>query len=76
MLLIFCGNNRRQRLWHGWRDKPFANDHLDAFFNASVDAGIALTAAGFVLPVAAVFFAGLLILIVTLAVSSRRNTLP
>ncbi len=43
-LLIFCGNNRRQRLWHAWRDKPFANDHLDAFFNASVDAGIALTA--------------------------------
>jgi len=43
-LLIFCGNNRRQRLWHGWRDKPFANDHLDALFNASVDAGIALTA--------------------------------
>jgi nitroreductase/FMN reductase [NAD(P)H] len=44
VLLIFCGNNRRQRLWHGWRDIPFANDHLDAFFNASVDAGIALTA--------------------------------
>jgi nitroreductase len=43
-LLIFCGNNRRQRLWHEWRGKPFANDHLDAFFNASVDAGIALTA--------------------------------
>jgi nitroreductase/FMN reductase [NAD(P)H] len=43
-LLIFCGNNRRQRLWHQWRGKPFANDHLDAFFNASVDAGIALTA--------------------------------
>jgi nitroreductase len=43
-LLIFCGNNRRQRLWHQWRGKPFANDHLDAFFNASVDAAIALTA--------------------------------
>jgi nitroreductase/FMN reductase [NAD(P)H] len=43
-LLIFCGNNRRQRLWHEWSGKPFANDHLDAFFNASVDAGIALTA--------------------------------
>jgi nitroreductase len=43
-LLIFCGNNRRQRLWHEWRRIPFANDHLDAFFNASVDAGIALTA--------------------------------
>jgi nitroreductase/FMN reductase [NAD(P)H] len=44
VLLVFCGNNRRQRLWHEWRGKPFANDHLDAFFNASVDTGIALTA--------------------------------
>ena len=43
-LLIFCGNNRRQRLWHQWRGIPFANDHLDAFFNAGVDAAIALTA--------------------------------
>ena len=43
-LLIFCGNNRRQRLWHSWRGKPFANDHLDAFFNAAVDGGIALAA--------------------------------
>ena len=43
-LLIFCGNNRRQRLWHSWRGKPFANDHLDAFFNAAVDAAIALSA--------------------------------
>jgi nitroreductase/FMN reductase [NAD(P)H] len=44
VLLVFCGNNRRQRLWHEWRGKPFANDHLDAFFNAAVDAGIALSA--------------------------------
>ena len=43
-LLIFCGNNRRQRQLHAWRGKPFANDHLDAFFNAAVDAGIALSA--------------------------------
>lgn len=43
-LLIFCGNNRRQRQIHEWRGKPFANDHLDAFFNASVDAGIGLSA--------------------------------
>lgn len=43
-MLIFCGNNRRQRLLHEWRGKPFANDHLDAFFNAAVDAGIAMTA--------------------------------
>lgn len=40
--LVFCGNNRRQRLVHEWRGRPFANDHLDAFFNAAVDAGIAL----------------------------------
>lgn len=45
VLLVFCGNNRRQRQLSGWRDdKPFPNDHLDAFFNASVDAGIALSA--------------------------------
>ena len=42
--LIFLGNNRRQRQIHQWRDKPFANDHLDAFFNASVDAAIAMSA--------------------------------
>jgi nitroreductase/FMN reductase [NAD(P)H] len=41
-LLVFCGNNRRQRQLHAWRGRPFANDHLDAFFNAAVDAGIAL----------------------------------
>jgi nitroreductase/FMN reductase [NAD(P)H] len=39
---VFCGNNRRQRLVHEWRGFPFVNDHLDAFFNAAVDAGIAL----------------------------------
>ncbi len=44
-LLVFCGNNRRQRQLHDWRGKPFVNDHLDAFFNPAVDAGIAL--AGF-----------------------------
>jgi nitroreductase len=43
-LLIFCGNNRRQRRIHTLRDRPFVNDHLDAFFNAAVDAGIALSA--------------------------------
>ncbi|MGC1495713.1 MAG: nitroreductase family protein [Sulfitobacter sp.] len=44
MIVVFCGNNRRQRLLHQWHDVPFANDHLDAFFNASVDAAIALGA--------------------------------
>lgn len=43
-LLVFCGNNRRQRQIHALRDRPFVNDHLDAFFNAAVDAGIALSA--------------------------------
>jgi nitroreductase/FMN reductase [NAD(P)H] len=43
-LLVFCGNNRRQRQLHVWRGHAFANDHLDAFFNAAVDAGIALAA--------------------------------
>ncbi|MGI9407671.1 MAG: nitroreductase family protein, partial [Hyphomicrobiaceae bacterium] len=43
-LLIFCGNNRRQRQIHEMRSHAFANDHLDAFFNAAVDAGIALSA--------------------------------
>jgi nitroreductase len=42
--LIFLGNNRRQRQVHQWRGHAFANDHLDAFFNAAVDAGIALSA--------------------------------
>ncbi len=42
ILLIFCGNNRRQRQVHTWRGIPFANDHLDPFFNATVDAAIAL----------------------------------
>ena len=44
VLLVFLGNNRRQRQVHEWRDKPFANDHLDAFFNAAVDAAIAMQA--------------------------------
>ncbi len=43
-MLIFCGNHARQRLLHDLRGRPFANDHLDAFFNAAVDAAIALGA--------------------------------
>jgi nitroreductase/FMN reductase [NAD(P)H] len=42
--LVFCANNRRQRQLHAWRGRPFANDHLDAFFNATVDAAIVLAA--------------------------------
>ncbi|WP_299555762.1 nitroreductase family protein [uncultured Tateyamaria sp.] len=44
VLLVFCGNNRRQRLLHAWHDVPFANDHLDAVINATADAAIALGA--------------------------------
>lgn len=41
-LIVFCADNRRQRILHQMRGRGFANDHLDAFFNASVDAAIAL----------------------------------
>jgi nitroreductase/FMN reductase [NAD(P)H] len=42
VFLVFCGNNRRHRLLFRWRGRPFVNDYLDPFFNASVDAGIVL----------------------------------
>jgi nitroreductase/FMN reductase [NAD(P)H] len=42
VMLVICGDNRRQRQIAAWRGKPFPNDHLDAFFNAAVDAGIML----------------------------------
>jgi len=42
VLLLICGDNHRQRQIHRWRGHAFANDHLDPFFNASVDAGIVL----------------------------------
>jgi nitroreductase/FMN reductase [NAD(P)H] len=42
VLLVFCGNNRRIRHIGEWRGKPFANEHLDHFMNAAVDAGIAM----------------------------------
>ncbi|MBS27316.1 MAG: NADPH-dependent oxidoreductase [Alphaproteobacteria bacterium] len=44
VFLIFCGNNRRLRQVSDGHGIPFENDHLDAFFNAAVDAGIALSA--------------------------------
>lgn len=40
--IVVLGNHRRQRQIHAWRGPAFANDHLDAFFNASVDAAILL----------------------------------
>jgi nitroreductase/FMN reductase [NAD(P)H] len=44
VFLVFLANNRRQRRVHQLRGHAFANDHADAFFNAAVDAGIALAA--------------------------------
>ena len=43
-LVVVCCNNRRQRQLHAWRGHAFANDHLDAFFNAAVDGAIVLAA--------------------------------
>ena len=43
VLLVFCANNRRIRQIGEWRGKPFANDHLDHFMNAAVDAAIVMT---------------------------------
>src|SRR5688572_15926179 len=42
VLLVFCANNRRIRQIGEWRGKAFANDHLDHFMNAAVDAGIVM----------------------------------
>jgi nitroreductase len=42
--VVICANHRRQRLIHDMRGRDFVNDHLDAFFNASVDAGVVLAA--------------------------------
>ena len=44
-MLVVCADNHRQRRLHARRGRAFANDHLDAFFNASIDAGIALATA-------------------------------
>lgn len=44
VFLVFCANNRRQARIHELRGHAFANDHLDAFFNAAVDAAICLSA--------------------------------
>ena len=42
VFLVFCGNNRRIRQIGEWRGKPFANEHLDHFMNAAVDAAIVM----------------------------------
>jgi nitroreductase/FMN reductase [NAD(P)H] len=41
--LVFVANGRRLPFIAQLRGKPFPNDHLDAFFNATVDAAIVLT---------------------------------
>ena len=46
VLLVFCGDNHRIRRICELRGTPFANDHLDSFMNAAVDA--ALVMAGFI----------------------------
>ncbi len=42
VVLLFLANGRRLVEISKIREKPFPNDHLDLFFNASVDAGILL----------------------------------
>jgi nitroreductase len=42
VFLVFCGNGRRVRQLSELRGSKFANDHLDAFFNAAVDAAIVM----------------------------------
>ncbi len=42
VFLVWCGDSRRIRRLAEWRGHPFANDHLDAFMNAAVDAGICM----------------------------------
>jgi len=42
VFLVWCGDSRRIRKVSEWRGHPFANDHLDAFLNSSVDAAICM----------------------------------
>ena len=42
LLMIFLGDSRRIRRICEMRNKTFANDHLDAFLNAALDAGLVL----------------------------------
>src|SRR5688572_4484263 len=43
-LFVFCADGWRLRRLFARREKTFPNEHLDAFFNASVDAAIVLGA--------------------------------
>jgi len=42
VFMVWCGDSRRIRRLSEWRSHQFANDHLDAFMNAAVDASIAM----------------------------------
>ena len=42
VMLVFCGDGRRIRRICERRGRPFENDHLDAMFNPTVDAALAL----------------------------------
>lgn len=42
VFLVFCGNGRRIRQVSELHGIVFANDHLDAFFNAAVDAAMVM----------------------------------
>lgn len=42
VFLVWCGDNRRIRRLCDRRGHAFANDHLDAFMNAAVDAAIVM----------------------------------
>jgi nitroreductase/FMN reductase [NAD(P)H] len=43
VFLVFVANGRRLPRIAQMRGKPFPNDHLDAFFNATVDSAIVMT---------------------------------
>jgi len=45
VLLVVCGDGRRIRRLARHRRHPFANEHLDSFMNAAVDAGMVLATA-------------------------------
>ena len=42
-MLVVLGNHRRQQKIHKRQNHPFANNHIDALFNAAVDGGILLS---------------------------------
>jgi nitroreductase len=42
VFLVFCGDGQRLPRISALRGKPFPNDHLDAFFNATVDGAIVM----------------------------------